>query len=119
MMVFWQQDWICHRPSGSSLISLAMSCPPGGHVPCRKFIAEYEMVSLAPHQSQGRWGLLVGLLGSHASALAYKESWVSNFMSFCFLVVRWASQIKIYKDENSSNVGRENRCDELKMPIPP
>ena len=40
-------------------------------------------------------------------------------MSFCFLVVRWASLIKIYKDENSSNIERENRCDELKMPIPP
>lgn len=64
-------------------------------------------------------GLLVGLLGPHASALAYKESWASNFMSFCFLAVRWASLIKIYKDESSSNIGRENRCDELKMPIPP
>ena len=69
------------------------------------------------------------MLGSHASGKAirlirkagqaYKERWASNFMSFCFLVVRWASLIKIYKDENSSNIRRENRCNELKMPKPP
>ena len=35
-------------------------------------------------------------------------------MSFFFLTVRWALLTKIHKEGNSSNIGRENRCDDLK-----